>query len=211
MKRVEFFEKWSELHGGAAIKGIVKWWLSISYAISRPLVFIPPSLVTSSALVFAALYLSWVPAPLSILFLVLTLLVDGIDGTVALLSGKVSKNGAILDAFIDRLVEAAWAYGLILMGAPWKLVAVGWLAAFVQEYMRARAAGLGQSEVGIVTIAERPVRATVIFIALVAIAVGIADQQVSATVAAAIWSVMQVIALVTLFLSLRSRLTQSQR
>ena len=211
MKRVEFFEKWSELHGGAAIKGIVKWWLSISYAISRPLVFIPPSLVTGSALVFAGLYLSWVPAPLSILFLVLTLLVDGIDGTVALLSGKVSKNGAILDAFIDRLVEAAWAYGLIVMGASWKLVAVGWLAAFVQEYMRARAAGLGQSEVGIVTIAERPVRATVIFIALVAIAVGIADQKVIATVAAAIWSVMQVIALVTLFLSLRSRLTQSQR
>ena len=211
MKRDQFFTEWSMLHGGAAIKGIVKWWLSISYAISRPLVFIPPSLVTGSALVFAGLYLSWVPAPLSILFLVLTLLVDGIDGTVALLSGKVSKNGAILDAFIDRLVEAAWAYGLILMGASWKLVAVGWLAAFVQEYMRARAAGLGQSEVGIVTIAERPVRATVIFIALVAIAVGIADQKVIATVAAAIWSVMQVIALVTLFLSLRSRLTQSQR
>ena len=211
MNREEFFDKWSELHGGAAIKGIVKWWLTISFAISRPLVRISPSLITTSALLFAGLYLYWISTPIAIVFLVLTLLVDGIDGTVALLSGKVSKNGAVLDAVIDRLVEAAWAYGLILIGAPWEIVMFAWLAAFVQEYMRARAAGLGQSEVGVVTICERPVRATLIFIGLVAVAVGISDQEVIAKVCASIWSAMQVIALVTLFLSMRSRLQQSQR
>ena len=92
------------------------------------------------------------------------------------------------------------------MGAPWELVLIAWLAAFVQEYMRARAAGLGQSEVGIVTIAERPVRATLIFIALVAHWVGIAEQSQIALVGAGVWATMQVIALVTLLVSLRSRL-----
>ncbi|NDE72106.1 MAG: CDP-alcohol phosphatidyltransferase family protein [Actinobacteria bacterium] len=211
MNREEFFDNWSELHGGASIKGIVKWWLSISFAISRRLLWISPSLITTSALIFAGLYLYWISTPIAIVFLVLTLLVDGIDGTVALLSGKVSKNGAVLDAVIDRLVEAAWAYGLILIGAPWEIVMFAWLAAFVQEYMRARAAGLGQSEVGVVTICERPVRATLIFIGLVAVAVGISDQEVIAKVCASIWSAMQVIALVTLFLSMRSRLQQPQR
>ena len=208
MNREEFFDHWSGLHGGAEIKGIVKWWLSISYAISRRLVWISPTLITCSALVYAGLFLYWIPEPLSILYLVLTLAVDGIDGTVAILAGKVSKNGAILDAFIDRLVESAWAYGLFLMGAPWGLVLTAWLAAFVQEYMRARAAGLGQSEVGIVTIAERPVRATLIFIALVANWVGIAEQSQIAFVGAGAWAAMQVFAFVTLFRSLRSRLSK---
>jgi hypothetical protein len=39
--------------------------------------------------------------------------------------------------------------------------------AFTQEYMRARAAGLGQSDIGAVTIAERPVRASLLFIAFI--------------------------------------------
>ena len=208
MNREEFFNHWSGLHGGAEIKGIVKWWLSISFAISRRLAWISPTLITCSALVYAGLFLYWVPEPLAILFLVLTLAIDGIDGTVAILAGKVSKNGAILDAFIDRLVESAWAYGLFLMGAPWELVLTAWLAAFVQEYMRARAAGLGQSEVGIVTIAERPVRATLIFIALVANWVGIAEQSQIALVCAGVLAAMQVFAFATLFRSLRSRLSK---
>ena len=208
MNRDQFFARWSELHGGAQITGIVKWWLSISFAISRRLAWISPTLITCSALVYAGLFLYWVPEPPAILFLVLTLAIDGIDGTVAILAERVSKNGAILDAFIDRLVESAWAYGLFLMGAPWELVLTAWLAAFVQEYMRARAAGLGQSEVGIVTIAERPVRATLIFIALVANWVGIAEQSQIAFVGAGAWAAMQVFAFVTLFRSLRSRLSK---
>lgn len=211
MNRDHFFIKWSDLHGGAEIKGIVKWWLSVSYSIARVLIRISPTLLTLLALPVALLFLFYLPSPLSILLLVLTLAIDGIDGTVAILAGKVSKSGAVLDAFVDRLVESAWAYGLFLLGAPWQLVLSAWLAAFVQEYMRARAGGLGVSEVGIVTIAERPVRATLLFIGLVATMVGIADQGIIATITSVIWVVMQVIAALTIFLSLRSRLRQSQR
>jgi phosphatidylglycerophosphate synthase len=210
MNREQFFIKWSDLHGGAEIKGIVKWWLSVSYSIARVLIRISPTLLTLLALPVALLFLYYLPSPLSILLLVLTLAIDGIDGTVAILAEKVSKSGAVLDAFVDRLVESAWAYGLFLLGAPWQLVLSAWLAAFVQEYMRARAGGLGVNEVGIVTIAERPVRATLLFIGLVATMVGIADQGRIATITSVIWVVMQVIAALTIFLSLRSRLRQSQ-
>ena len=210
MNREQFFIKWSDLHGGAEIKGIVKWWLSVSYSIARVLIRISPTLLTLLALPVALLFLYYLPSPLSILLLVLTLAIDGIDGTVAILAEKVSKSGAVLDAFVDRLVESAWAYGLFLLGAPWQLVLSAWLAAFVQEYMRARAGGLGVSEVGIVTIAERPVRATLLFIGLVATMVGIADQGRIATITSVIWVVMQVIAALTIFLSLRLRLRQSQ-
>ena len=206
MTRGEFFLRWSELHGGAQIKGIVKWWLAISYEISRPLRWVPPSLITFSALIFAALFLQEISSPLAILYLVLTLLIDGIDGTVAILAGKVSRTGAMLDAFVDRLVETAWAYGLFLLGAPWELVLIAWLASFVQEYARARAAGLGESEVGVVTIAERPVRATLIFIALIAIWVGIAEQNQIAAICSGVWALMQTIAFLSLFHSLRLRL-----
>ena len=211
MNREQFFIKWSDLHGGAEIKGIVKWWLSVSYSIARVLIRISPTLLTLLALPVALLFLYYLPSPLSILLLVLTLAIDGIDGTVAILAEKVSKSGAVLDAFVDRLVESAWAYGLFLLGAPWQLVLSAWLAAFVQEYMRARAGGLGVSEVGIVTIAERPVRATLLFIGLFATMVGNADQGIIATITSIIWVVMQVISAFTIFLSLRSRLRQSQR
>jgi CDP-diacylglycerol--glycerol-3-phosphate 3-phosphatidyltransferase len=50
------------------------------------------------------------------------------------------------------------------------LVLVTYVIASTQEYARARLGGLGISDVGVVTPAERPVRASFIFIALVAYA-----------------------------------------
>ena len=47
------------------------------------------------------------------------------------------------------------------------LIAVLILAS-TQEYLRARAGGVGLTQVGVVTVAERPVRASFIFIAMVA-------------------------------------------
>ncbi|MEY3736492.1 MAG: hypothetical protein RLZZ251_208 [Actinomycetota bacterium] len=209
MRREDFFRRWSDIHGGAQIKGIVKGWLSISYALARPLLWLHPNLITGSALIFAALYLYWISTPIAIFCLALTLAIDGIDGTVAIMSNKSSRSGAALDAIVDRIVESCWAFGLFLLGAPWQVVLAAWLSAFIQEYMRARAGGLGVHEVGIVTIAERPVRASVIFIGLVALNLGMWRVDDIAFVTAAIWAVMQFISLVTLFISLRSRLQQS--
>ena len=44
----EFAKRWSELHGGAEVEGVVAAWLRISYAIVRPLAFlrISPNFLT---------------------------------------------------------------------------------------------------------------------------------------------------------------------
>jgi CDP-diacylglycerol--glycerol-3-phosphate 3-phosphatidyltransferase len=77
------------------------------------------------------------------------------------------------------------------------------LATFVQEYLRARSGGLGHSEVGIVTICERPVRASLIFIAIVANLIGF--ELIFAI--SIIWAAIQIIALLQLTSSLYKRLT----
>jgi len=171
MKKDEFFSIWSRLHGNANISGIVKGWLSISYAIVKPLskARVTPNILTLLGLFFGLLlYASaetfWAPA-----LLVLSLICDGIDGSLAIVTNKYTKWGTVLDSTVDRLTEIFWVLALYKIGADLKLLIVVLLAASVQEYIRARAAGLGVSEVGIITFAERPVRASFVFIVLISL------------------------------------------
>jgi CDP-diacylglycerol--glycerol-3-phosphate 3-phosphatidyltransferase len=102
--------------------------------------------------------------------LVLSLYADGIDGSVAIYQNRTSQFGAVLDSVADRVSEALWFYVAFRIGAPAWLVLLTYVIASTQEYARARLGGLGISNVGVVTPAERPVRASFIFIALVAYA-----------------------------------------
>ena len=209
MRREEFFDLWSKLHGGAQIKGIVRAWLTISHFIARPIVLLRITPNTLSLLsIFAAItFLLLIDSNWAIALLVLSLLLDGIDGTVAILTGKSSRFGAMVDAVADRIVEAIWAIAFYLLGAPWQAVLAAWLAAFIQEYLRARAGGLGVSELLIVTWCERPVRATLIFIPLVGRLISLDLFMIAAW----IWLMMQITSCIALFSSLRSQLRQSQR
>jgi phosphatidylglycerophosphate synthase len=169
MKKDEFFSIWRRLHGDANISGIVKGWLSISYVIVKPLskARVTPNILTIFGLFFGVLLYAnaetfWAPA-----LLVLSLICDGIDGSLAIVTNKSTKWGAILDSTVDRLTEIFWVLALYKIGADLKLLIIVLLTASVQEYVRARAAGLGVSEVGIVTFAERPVRASFVFIVFI--------------------------------------------
>jgi archaetidylinositol phosphate synthase len=202
----EFFTTWSNLHGGAKIEGIVKTWLQISYATAK---FFAKLRVTPNLLTFAGLFFaialwqfanSWVAA----LFLVLSLFFDGIDGSLAILQKKTSKFGAFTDSFVDRISEVFWALALYKLGAPAALVFVALLATYVQEYIRARSGGLGHNEVGIVTICERPVRASLIFIAIIANLVGLDF----VAVISIIWVAMQNFALLQLIFTSYKTLTK---
>jgi phosphatidylglycerophosphate synthase len=171
MKRDEFFSVWRRLHGDAEISGIIKGWLSISYLIVKPLakVSVTPNILTILGLFFGVLLYAnaetfWAPA-----LLVLSLICDGIDGSLAIVTNKSTKWGAILDSTVDRLTEIFWVLALYKVGADLNLLIIVLLAASVQEYVRARAAGLGVSEVGIVTFAERPVRASFVFIVFISL------------------------------------------
>jgi phosphatidylglycerophosphate synthase len=87
-------------------------------------------------------------------FAALAVLVSGIldsaDGTVARLSGQVTRAGAFTDSAVDRYCEAVIFFGLLvhylLIGA-FSLVLLTFVAmigAFMVSYMRARLEGLGK-------------------------------------------------------------------
>ena len=205
MDKKEFFTTWSDLHGGAKIEGVVKAWLQISYATAKFFAKLrfTPNLLTFAGLFFAIALWQFANSWPAALFLVLSLFFDGIDGSLAILQKKTSKLGAFTDSFVDRISEVFWALALYELGAPATLVFIALLATYVQEYLRARAGGLGHEEIGIVTICERPVRASLIFIAIIANLIGLEI----ISVVAAVWVAMQVIALSQLTRSLYKRLT----
>jgi phosphatidylglycerophosphate synthase len=105
----------------------------------------------------------WAP-----LILVISLICDGIDGSLAIITSKSSKWGALLDSVVDRLTEVFWVLALYSLGVDSKILISVLILASTQEYLRARAGGVGLTQVGVVTVAERPVRASFVFIALVA-------------------------------------------
>jgi phosphatidylglycerophosphate synthase len=125
---------------------------------------------------------------------VLSLFCDGIDGSLAMISEKSSTRGAMIDSIVDRLSEVFWALTFYRLGADFRLIALAWVLAFTQEYLRARGAGLGEREIGAVTIAERPVRASLLFIALIGYLLGFE----LVNILAAIWASMQLNAFVHL-------------
>ena len=204
MSREEFFATWSKLHGDAKIEGIVKAWLQISFVVVKPLakLKVTPNFLTLAGLVSAVALWKFVNSWEAAIFLVLSLFFDGIDGSLAIVSRVTSKFGAFTDSFADRLSEIFWALALYKLGAPAALVFFALLATYIQEYLRARAGGLGYEEVGIVTICERPVRASLIFIAIVA---NVLNFEL-VTAISIIWVAMQFIALSQLTGSLYKRL-----
>ena len=170
MTKDEFFLAWSKLHGDAKVSGIVKGWLSISFPVSKALakIRVTPNALTILGLVFGILlYMNssaiWAP-----LILVISLICDGVDGSLAIITRQSSKWGALLDSVVDRLTEVFWVFALYSLGVDSKILITVLILASNQEYLRARAGGVGLKQVGVVTVAERPVRASFIFIALVA-------------------------------------------
>ena len=98
----------------------------------------------------------------------------------------------MLDSVADRIGEFFWLVAFYLLGAPIWIIGVAWVAAFSQEYVRARIAGLGDFRIDIVTISERPVRASFLGIAMVVVLLKIN----LVTQTAWIWLFFQVISLV---------------
>jgi archaetidylinositol phosphate synthase len=195
MNLQEFNQSWSKLHGDAQVTGIVKGWLRISYLIVKPLakLRITPNLLTLLGLFFGILLYMNALSNWAVLFLLLSLICDGIDGSLAIITGKSSKWGAMLDSVADRVTEVFWGLTFIAIGADQNLVIAALLVAAIQEYLRARSAGLGLTDVGVVTISERPVRASILFVALVAFILNLEIVNLLAV----LWLIMQSISMYT--------------
>ncbi len=174
----EYAVAWSGLHGGFDPRRgswVVRGWVLAAYKIgfwlSRNRV--SPMTVTTCGLLICL----GVPAavPVSLLLAALLVLVaalaDGLDGAVAVVSGRVTRTGFVYDSVADRIGEASWLVAFWLAGAPGWLVTAAGAASWLHEYLRARAVAAGMSEIGVITVAERPTRVLIAGLGLAALAV----------------------------------------
>ena len=167
--RREFSRRWAAAHGGADPGArFVGPYLAVVHRAAGPLARARVSpdaltlvglLVSLSALGPAAAGGRWLL--LVPLLVVASALLDGLDGAVAVLTGRSSPRGAVLDAVADRLADAAYAAALWLVGAPGWLAVLAGGSGWLHEYVRARALGAGMRGVGAVTAGERPTRVVV--------------------------------------------------
>ena len=171
----EFFALWSRMHGDAKITGIVRTWLVISYKIAKLLsrLKFTPNKLTFLGLVFGVLLFIYAQSPWAPILLIFSLICDGVDGSLAIFTSNTTRWGAILDSIIDRITEFFWILAIYKIGADERLLLVVIVIASIQEYTRARAGGLGMQQVGVVTSAERPVRASFIFTTFIAYAMSL--------------------------------------
>ena len=169
LSKDEFKAKWSSLHSDAETTGIVGAWLNISYRFGLicTLLRISPNVLTVLGLIGAVATALTAQTAWAILFLVFSLFCDGIDGSVAIFQHRESKFGATLDSVVDRISEALWFYALYAIGVPAWIPITVWCVAAFQEYARAKLISLGVSDIGVITPAERPVRASFLFIVLI--------------------------------------------
>lgn len=162
-----FFDRWSELHGGYDPRRsrLVGGWLAGVYRLGRPLAVrgVAPDVVTLcglwAALVVVALVLPGGRWPLAAaVVVVVSGLLDNLDGCVAVLTNRATRWGMVLDSVVDRLADAAYLVALWRLGAPGPVTAAAGAALGLLEYTRARAGMAGMVEIGVVTVGERPTR-----------------------------------------------------
>jgi len=164
LSREDYLAAWSRWHGGADTEGrLVRGWLSLAYALARPLAGLPPNAVTALGLVVAAAAVvpsaaggAWLMAAGALVGL--TGLLDSLDGALAIGTGRASRRGFVLDSVVDRLTEAAYACALWAAGAPGWLAVVFGALCWLPDYLRARAGQAGVGATGALSVWERPTR-----------------------------------------------------
>jgi len=214
LSRDDYLAAWSRWHGGARTSTpLVRGWLSMAYALARPLAGLPPVVATALGLLAAVAAIG--PAHAGGLWLLaagvlvgLSGLLDSLDGALAIGTGRASRRGFVLDSAVDRLTEAAYATALWAAGAPgWLAVAFGALC-WLPDYLRARAGQAGVAEAGALTVWERPTRVILTGLTTVGAGVvsglGVADLVVTAGTAAG--ALLGAVGVVQLGFSLRAML-----
>jgi phosphatidylglycerophosphate synthase len=200
----EYAEAWSRLHGGFDPRTgsvFVRGWVRIAFDIGSRLVPLGPNVVTLLGLVLC-LATPFAGLLGGAVLVLLAALADSLDGAVAVLSGRATRLGYVLDSVADRVGEAAWLTAFFLGGAhAWVVVAAG-AASWLHEYARARATAAGMTEIGAVTVAERPTRVLLALFGL--LIAGVAGHAALVlTAAASVWLALAVVGLGQLAVAIR--------
>lgn len=178
MSRTQYFERWATLHGGLDPRTSipVQAWLTVTYMLARPLALLrlSPNAVTVLGMLVALTVPYWVLQDRWFLAGCVALaagVIDNLDGAVAIMTGKSSDFGYVLDSVADRVGDVALLVGLGLAADNhWPAVAAAFLS-FLQEYTRARAYAVGFTEIGVISLSERPTRVLIAGMFLIAAAV----------------------------------------
>ena len=167
---------WSSLHNGVQPSPVVRGWLSMVRVLaSGPVLRVPPDVL--SALGVLALVGAWaaVAGPgwpaLTVALVIAAGVLDGLDGAVALRTGRARPLGAVVDSVADRLGDLMLGAVLLALGAALGWVLTALTLVLLLEYVRARAQSVGMPGVGAVTVAERPTRLIVVGVAAAGAAV----------------------------------------
>lgn len=213
-----YFELWSRLHGGydPRVRVGPRTWLSIVYLVAAPLARrrVSPDALTllglgASAVAVALTALGGRWPLLAAVVVVGSGLLDSVDGAVAVLTGRSTAFGYVLDSIVDRLSDMLYLLALWFLGALAWLCVLGGLGTLLQEYLRARAGNAGMAKLGVVTVAERPTRVIVTALALIAAGAWVPYADAAGTVGAAAWLATAVVGLVQLLVVVRRQLSDS--
>ncbi len=209
--RPEAKARWSALHGGYDQDTgslFLRGWMTGIDALARPLARrgVQPDVLTWTALWLGLLVVALAePVPaLAAVVVVASGAFDNLDGAVAVLTGRTTRWGAVLDSVVDRGTDALYLVVLALLGAPVLLIDETALVVLELEYVRARSGAVGGDEVGVVTAAERPTR--VIVLAFVLLGAQIAPADLCAVIGAVVLLVLTSIALVQVSVAIRRAL-----
>ena len=118
----------------------------------------PAWVYTVAGLIASTAYLAACHAQQSLsaaLLLLTSGLLDAIDGSVARVRSETSPRGALLDSVVDRLEDAMYAYGLLLLGLPQPLVYLLLTLSLLFSYVRARYESLASQSLEGVGLMER--------------------------------------------------------
>ncbi len=139
-------------------------------AIARPLAKagVSPNAVTVAACLVGiatvplAMIDGWVGPAAACLAVIVSGLLDALDGAVAVQSGRTTSVGFLLDSALDRLSDAALPAALAIV-AGWTTTTAALAAASVAatwwlEYIRARGSLAATPDTQVVTPGERPTR-----------------------------------------------------
>ncbi|MDP9431180.1 MAG: CDP-alcohol phosphatidyltransferase family protein [Actinomycetota bacterium] len=215
----KYFRRWAPLHGDLDPRGsrLISGWLRLTYRLARPLAVrgVSPNALTGWGVLLGAVALACAAmggrGPLiGAVVVVASALLDGLDGAVAVLTGRATRFGYVLDSLADRTVDAGYLVALWLAGAPaaWCVAGAGGLA--LLEYTRARAGNAGMGEIAVVTIGERPTRVILAALGLGAAGLSPAHAGALAGAAAAATAGVTAVGLGQLLVAVRRALAEAR-
>jgi phosphatidylglycerophosphate synthase len=193
----EHVREWSRLHGDYDVdrSRLVRVWLRAVHVTARPLAKagVSPHAVTAVALglAFAAAASARPTAGARVAagLVAASAFLDGVDGAVAVRSGRVSMLGANLDRIADRVADVLFAVALARAGASPVAAAFAAAIPFAFESMRAHARSHGHPGILLVTVAERPMRVAVVVVTLLLVGVHSGVATAGAAILAAVCAV----------------------